>query len=90
MFFPLRQRSSAQININKTEVSFQPNSVQTQEENVQVDGTILNMVDNFTYLGSTISKDGRIDAELQKRMAKASIVFGRLHQRLWINHHVST
>ena len=55
-----------------------------------VDGNKLNSVLEFTYLGSTISRDGRIDAEIQKRMAKASSSFGRLRQRLWNNHHVST
>ena len=54
-----------------------------------VNGTRLKSVPEFTYLGSTISNDGRIDAEIQKRMAKASASFGRLRQRLWNNHHVS-
>ena len=54
-----------------------------------VDGIKLDSVPEFTYLGSTVSKDGQIDAEIQKRMAKASASFGRLRQRLWNNHHVS-
>eukprot|EP00057_Strongylocentrotus_purpuratus_P004435 XP_003728692.1 PREDICTED: uncharacterized protein LOC100893697 [Strongylocentrotus purpuratus] len=45
---------------------------------------------DFTYLGSTVSKDGRIDSEVVKRMSKASSAFGRLRTRLWNNHHVST
>ena len=53
------------------------------------DGNKLNSVLEFTYLGSTISSDGCIDNETQKRMAKASASFGRLRQRLWNNHHVS-
>ena len=54
-----------------------------------VDGNMLNSVLEFTYLGSTISSDGCIDDEIQRRMAKASASFGRLRQRLWNNHHVS-
>ena len=54
-----------------------------------VDGNKLNSVMEFTYLGSTISSDGCIDDEIQRRMAKASASFGRLRQRLWNNHHVS-
>ena len=54
-----------------------------------VDGNKLSSVMEFTYLGSTISSDGCIDDEIQRRMAKASASFGRLRQRLWNNHHVS-
>ena len=54
-----------------------------------VDGNKLNPVLEFAYLGSTISSNGCIDDEIQRRMAKARAVFGRLRQRLWNNHHVS-
>ena len=77
------------INIKNTEVLYQPNSTRTREEDIMVDGNKLNSVLEFTYLGSTISSDGCIDDEIQRRMAKASASFGRLRQRLWNNHHVS-
>ena len=54
-----------------------------------VDGNALNSVQEFTYLGSTIPSNGCIDYEIQRRMAKASASFDRLHQRLWNNNHVS-
>ena len=54
-----------------------------------VDGNKLNYVPELTYLGSTISSNGRIDDETQRRMAKASASLGRLRLRLWNNHHVS-
>ena len=66
------------INIKKTEVLY-----------IMVDGNKLNSVMEFTYLGSTISSNGCIDDEIQRRMAKASASFGRLRQRLWNNHHMS-
>ena len=68
------------INIKKTEVLYQPNSTRTREEDIMVDGN---------KHGSTISGNGCIDDEIQRRMAKASASFGRLRQRLWNNHHVS-
>ena len=77
------------INIKKTEVLYQPNSTRTREEDIMVDGNKLNSVLEFTYLGNTISSDGCIDDEIQRRMAKASASFGRLRERLWNNHHVS-
>ena len=77
------------INIKKTEVMFQPNSTMTMEEDINVDETTLNHVKEFTYLGSIIASDGHIEAELQKTMSKASMLFGRLRERLWNNHNVS-
>ena len=52
-------------------------------------GNKLNSVLEFTYLGSTISSNGCIDDEIQRRMAKATASFGRLRKTLWNNHHVS-
>ena len=78
------------INIKKTEVLYQPDRARSKEVDITVDGVKLNSVPEFTYLGSTVSNDGRIDVEIQKRMAKASAAFGRLRQRLWNNHHVCT
>ena len=77
------------INTKKTEVLYQPISTRTREEDIMADGNKLNSVLEFTYLGSTISSDGCVDDEIQRRMAKASASFGRLRQRLWNNHHVS-
>ena len=77
------------INLKKTEVMFQPNSTTTMEEDINVDETTLNLVKEFTYLSSIIARYGNIEAELQKRMSKASMSFGRLRERLWNNHNVS-
>ena len=76
------------INIKKAEVMFQPNSTMTMEEDINEDETTLNHVKEFTYLGSIIASDGHIEAEMQKRMSKASMSFGRLRERLWNNHNV--
>ena len=77
-FSDASKKFGLKINIKKTEVLYQPNSSRTQEMDILVDGQKLNSVPEFTYLGNTITKDGRIDAEIQKRMAKASTSFGRL------------
>ena len=77
------------VDIKKTEVMYQSNYIRTREEDIMVDGNKLNSVLEFTYLGSTISSNGCIDDEIQRRMAKAGASFGRLRQRPWNNHHVS-
>ena len=58
------------INIKKTEVLYQPNSTRTRDEDIMADGNKLNSVMEFTYLGSTISSDGCIDDEIQRRMPR--------------------
>ena len=78
----MRQRSfSLKINIKKTEVLYQPNSTRTREEDIMVDGNKLNSVLESTYLGSTISSNGCIDDEIQRRMSKASASFGKYRWR---------
>ncbi|KAK2165113.1 hypothetical protein NP493_1382g00008 [Ridgeia piscesae] len=88
-FSDASKKFGRKINIKKTEVLYQLNSTRTREEDIMVDGNKLNSVLEFTYLGSTISSNGCIDDEIQRRMAKANASFGRLRQRLWNNHHVS-
>ena len=41
-------------------------------------GQTLQVVDKFTYLGSTLSRVVHIDDEVNARIAKASAAFGRL------------
>ena len=52
------------------------------KEGINVDEPTLNPVQELTYIGSIIATDGHIEAELQKRMSKASMSFGRLQKRL--------
>ena len=88
-FYDASKKFGLKINIKKTEVLYQPNSTRTREEDIMVDVNKLNSVLEFTYLGNTISSNGCIDDEIQRRMAKARASFGRLRQRLWNNHNVS-
>ena len=41
-------------------------------------GQRLQVVDKFTYIGSTLSRVVHIDDEVNARIAKASAAFGRL------------
>jgi hypothetical protein len=51
------------ININNTEMLYQPKSTRTREEDIMVDENKLNSVLEFTYIGSTISSNN--DDEIQ-------------------------
>ncbi|KAJ7413818.1 hypothetical protein WISP_88156 [Willisornis vidua] len=48
----------------------------------------LKSVQQFTYLGSFISSDGKIDKEIDNRLVKAYRAFGKLHKRVWCNKHL--
>ena len=72
------------ISTNKTEVVHQPAPGKPYSEpNITVNGQKLQVVDKFTYLGSTLSRAVHIDDEVIARTAKASIAFGRLHTNVW-------
>ena len=49
----------------------------------------LQVVDKFTYLGSTLSRVVHIDGEVNARIAKASAAFGRLRGSIWSRSGIS-
>ncbi|BHF76577.1 hypothetical protein SprV_0501967500 [Sparganum proliferum] len=83
------------INTQKTVVMHQPppNSAATAPNappppppQISVNGTQLQVVENFPYLGSTPSHNTKIDDEVANRISKASQVFGRLQSTVWNRH----
>ena len=72
------------ISTKKTEVVHQPApGKQYSEPTITVNGQKLQVVDKFTYLGSTLSRAVHIDDEVTARTAKASVAFGRLCTNVW-------
>nr|VZI49711.1 unnamed protein product [Spirometra erinaceieuropaei] len=77
------------INTQKTVVMHQlppksatpPNAPQ-----INVNGTQLQVVGNFPYLGCTPSRNTKIDDEVANRISKASHAFGRLQSTVWNPH----
>lgn len=49
----------------------------------------LENVDNFCYLGSTMTRNASLEVELSTRLGKAASTFGRLTKRVWRNKHLS-
>ena len=77
------------ISIKKTEALYQPARGEPYVAPVvTVEGKQLNAVKTFKYLGSTISNDSSLDAEITARIAKATAAFGRLTKRLWTNRNI--
>ncbi|BHF63483.1 hypothetical protein SprV_0200647500 [Sparganum proliferum] len=77
------------INTQKTVVMHQPPPNSATAPNapppppqISVNGTQLQVVENFPYLGSTLSRTTKIDDEVANRISKASQAFGRLQRTL--------
>ena len=51
-----------------------------------IDGTSVNAVEHFTYLGDVIPSDATVSKDLDNRLSKASRTFGRLWMRVWQSH----
>ena len=78
------------INAQKTEVMFQPAPEKPYHKpHILVKRQRLQAVDNFTYLGSTLSCRTNIDDEIINRIAKASSVFERLRKKVWKRRGIS-
>ncbi|BHF69010.1 hypothetical protein SprV_0301205100 [Sparganum proliferum] len=75
------------INTEKTVVMRQPppNTAHNAPQ-ISVHGTQLQVVDSFTYLGSTLSRTTKIDDEVAHCISKASQAFGRLQNTVWNRH----
>ncbi|VDL89587.1 unnamed protein product [Schistocephalus solidus] len=63
-----------------------PPSMEYNALRINVNGAQLKNVETFAYLGSTLSRNTRIDDEVAQRISKASQTFGRLQAFVW-NHH---
>nr|VZI15267.1 unnamed protein product [Spirometra erinaceieuropaei] len=78
------------INTQKTVVMHQPPPNSATAHNtppqISVNGTQLQVVENFPYLGSTLSRNTKIDDEVANRISKASQAFGRLQSTVWNRH----
>ena len=54
------------------------------------DDYVLENVDQFTYLGSTICSNLSLDSEIDKRIGKAATTLARLTSRVWENPKLTT
>nr|VZI38030.1 unnamed protein product [Spirometra erinaceieuropaei] len=78
------------INTQKTVVMHQPPPNSATGPNappqISVNGNQLQVVENFPYLGSTLSRNTKIDDEVANRTSKTSQAFGRLQSTVWNLH----
>nr|VZI20393.1 unnamed protein product [Spirometra erinaceieuropaei] len=78
------------INTQKTVVMHQPPPNSSTSPNappeISVNGNQLQVVENFPYLGSTLSRNTKIDDEVANRISKACQAFRRLRSTVWNRH----
>ena len=63
---------------------------ESDAEPLQTENGPIQMVDNFPYLGSTITSNGEITSEVSSRIAKASKAFGCLRKPIFQDSNLST
>ena len=72
------------VNVTKTKVLFQPAQPLTATApNIGIEGTTLENVDRFQYLGSYLSNSANIDVEIQHRIRCACFSYSRLKDRVF-------
>ena len=85
VFATASKKMGLQLNTSKREILYQPSPNNTSPEDPvnTVGGEPLNVVSSFNYLGSTLTKDGRVDREFSRRIQSACISFRKLEKKLW-------
>ena len=59
-------------------------------QSISIGDHTLEVVDKFTYLGSTISSNLSLDAELNTRIGRAATELTRLTKQVWDNSMLTT
>ncbi|BHF71008.1 hypothetical protein SprV_0401406200 [Sparganum proliferum] len=89
LFSALCENFSLVINTQKTVVMHQPppnSATRPSAPQIRVNGTQLQVLENFPYMGSTLTRNTKIDVEFANRISKASQAFGRLQSTVWNRH----
>ena len=75
------------ISEKKTVVLHQPvaNQSITEEPEITLNGKKLDVVERFCYLGSYVSRNADMEAELNNRIGRATSCLGQLRKRVWEN-----
>ena len=70
------------ISLKKTNILAQDTDT---APDITIDDTHLEVVETFTYLGSTVANSLSLDTEISSRIGKAAAVMSKLNKRVWSN-----
>ena len=76
------------LNINYSKTKIMIVSESTPPQSIEINNHIVEVVDNFIYLGSKISRRGGIQHETSRRIALASDILRRLWRPLWKHRNI--
>ncbi len=78
------QASTDRFSVACDNFMYQPCSGKPHQKScIKVKGEMLNDVDKFSYLGSTLFRQANINEEVKCRISKTSSAFGRLKSNVW-------
>ena len=78
------------VSVPKTKFMVVGSGVSEEEKlPLAVDDSLIEWVSEFPYLGSLIADNGRMDAEVEKRISSASRAFGALRRAVFKDAHLS-
>jgi hypothetical protein len=75
------------ISLKKTEVMGQNVD---KPPKITISNYVLEVIHQFTYLGTTITDNFSLEAEINRRIGRASTIFARLTRRVWENNKLTT
>ena len=90
MFADTAQQWGLTVSTSKTKGLVVGHHTIEEEDPVTVGSDVIEIVPNFTYLGSIITQDGQLESELSSRIAKAARAFGCLRESIFTSRKLST
>ena len=60
----------------------------TNDQPININGNNIEEVDNFIYLGATVSKEGGTDKEIRRRLGHTRVAYNKLH-KIWSSSQLS-
>ena len=70
------------MNVKKTKTMIVSKKAVVPRVNIELDGQVLEQVSCFTYLGQTITEDGKCDEEIKRRIGQARSAFNTMRDVL--------
>ena len=90
-FAAAARKFGLKISIDKTEAMYQaPLGTTYEAPKISVEGEPLKAVETFKYLGSIVSNNNSMDAEIDARLVKANSAYNKLTERLWRKRGIRT
>ena len=74
------------MNAKKTKTMLVSKDVTSTKVSVNIDGDIVKQTDNYTYLGQTITSNGKCDDEILKRIEIARGAFNSMLKTITARH----